>query len=81
MPELPIDGRYEKECPRCGGCGAVDKDDNGVTDIEIIQMAHDIVDKELLPNVATMAIQDFGRLNEFMMVATARLKDNKKESQ
>ena len=36
----------------------------------LVAQAYDIVDKELLPNVATMAIQDFGRLNEFMMSAS-----------
>lgn len=77
MPDIPIDGRYEKECPRCGGSGAIDRD--GPDDKDIIQMAYEIVDKELLPNVATMAIQDFGRLNEFMMAANKRLNDNKEE--
>ena len=35
----------------------------------LVATAYDIVDKELLPNIATMAIQDFGRLNQFMMDA------------
>ena len=36
----------------------------------LVATAYDIVDKELLPNIATMAIQDFGRLNRFMIDAT-----------
>lgn len=35
----------------------------------LLGTAYDIVDKELMPNVATMAIQDFGRLNHFLIDA------------
>ena len=35
----------------------------------LVATAYDIVDKDLLPNIATMAIQDFGRLNRFMIDA------------
>ena len=45
--------------------------ENYIANLKIlVATAYDIIDKELLPNVATMAIQDFGRLNQFMMDAT-----------
>lgn len=43
---------------------------NDVENLKILVVtAYDIIDKELLPNIATMAIQDFGRLNQFMIDA------------
>ena len=44
----------------------------------MLATAYDIVDKELMPNIATMAIQDYGRLNNFLIDAAPIKKELEK---